>query len=81
MTSVRAQAGREGREVFEAAVRETCRASHFLDDEVPREDVERTCGLATCAASACDSQARRFIVIRGEGTRADAQAAIKHLTT
>jgi nitroreductase len=76
MTSVRAQAGREGREVFEAAVREPCRVSHFLDDDVPREDVERMVGLATCAASACDAQAWRFIAIRDKETLAAMQAAV-----
>jgi nitroreductase len=52
------------RSAFEAAVHGACRVRRFAPDEVPREDVEQMVGLATCAASACDSQSWRFIAIQ-----------------
>jgi nitroreductase len=52
------------RDGFEAVVRDPCHVRHFLDDEVSHEDVEHMVGLATCAASTCDTQAWRFIAIQ-----------------
>lgn len=74
MTSTRDR--REDREAFEKAVREPCRISHFLDEEVPRADVEQMVGLATCAVSACNSQAWRFIAVQDRDLLAAMQAAV-----
>jgi len=64
------------REAFEAVVRDPCHVRRFLDDEVPRADVEHMVGLATCAASACDSQAWRFIAIRDRALIGAMQTAV-----
>ena len=64
------------RDGFEAVVRDPCHVRRFLDDEVPRTDVEHMVGLATCAASACDSQAWRFIAIQDRELIAAMQAAV-----
>ena len=64
------------RDGFEAVVRDPCHVRHFLDDEVPREDIEHMVGLATCAASACNSQTWRFIAIQDRGLIAAMQAAV-----
>jgi nitroreductase len=63
------------RNSFEAVVRDPCRVRHFLHDEIPRDDVEHMVGMATCAVSACDTQAWRFIAITDReliGAMADA---------
>lgn len=52
------------RDGFENVVRDPCRVRHFLDDEVPRADVEHMVELAMCATSTCAGQAWRFIAIR-----------------
>ncbi len=64
------------RDGFEAVVRDPCHVRRFLDDEVPRTDIEHMVGLATCAASACDSQAWRFIAIQDRELVAAMQAAV-----
>jgi len=52
------------RDGFEALVRDPCRARHFRDGTIAREDVEHMVELATCAVSVCDSQAWRFIAVQ-----------------
>jgi len=52
------------RDAFEAIVREPCHVRRFLDEAVPRTDVEHMVGLAGYAASACNSQTWRFIAIQ-----------------
>lgn len=49
---------------FETVVRDPCRVRHFLEDEVPRDDIEHMVELAMCAASTCNTQAWRFIAIQ-----------------
>jgi len=64
------------RDGFEAVVRDPCHVRRFLNDEVPREDIEHMVGLATCAASACDSQAWRFVAVQDRELIAAMQAAV-----
>jgi nitroreductase len=52
------------RDGFEAVVRDPCRARHFTDDSVLREEVVHMVDLATCAVSVCDTQAWRFIAVQ-----------------
>jgi nitroreductase len=61
---------------FEAVVRDPCHARHFLDDEVPREDIEHVVELAMCAASTCDTQAWRFIAVKDPDLIAAMQGAV-----
>lgn len=76
MTSVRTPPIPDGRDAFEAVVRDPCHTHRFLDEAVPREDVEQMVGLATCAASACSSQSWRFIAIQDRELFAAMQAAV-----
>jgi len=76
MTSAQSRLVPSDRDGFEAVVRDPCHASRFLDEEVPREDIEHMVGLATCAISACNAQAWHFIAIQDHRLIAAMQAAI-----
>jgi len=76
MTALRSRFASSDRDGFEAVVRDPCHVRRFLDEEVPRADVEHMVGLATCATSACDSQAWRFIAIRDRELLAAMGAAV-----
>jgi nitroreductase len=76
MSSIQTPSPLGDREAFEAVVREPCHVRRFLDKEVPRSDIERMIGLATCATSACDSQTRRFIAIQDRRLLAAMQSAV-----
>lgn len=64
MTSVQTPLTSGDRDGFEVVVRDPCRVRRFLDEEIPRADIEHMIELATCAASACDSQVWRSIAIQ-----------------
>ena len=76
MTSAQSRLISSDRDGFEAVVRDPCHVRRFLDDAVPREDIEHMVGLAMCAASACNSQAWRFIAIQDRELIAAMQAAV-----
>jgi nitroreductase len=76
MTSVQTHLTPGDRDAFEAVVRDPCHVRRFLDEEVPRADIEHMVGLATCAASACNSQVWRFIAIQDRTLIAAMQDAV-----
>ena len=76
MTSSQSHLLSSDRDGFEAVVREPCHVRRFLDEEVPRADVEHMVGLATCAVSACNSKTWRFIAIQDRRLIAAMQAAV-----
>lgn len=76
MTSVQNPPSRKDRKVFEDIVRDPCRVERFVDEPVPREDVEQMVGLATFSASACNAQSWRFIAIEDRGLIHDMQTAV-----
>jgi nitroreductase len=76
MAAVQTPVSSSDRDAFETVVREPCRVRRFADEQVPRADVEHMVGLATCAASACDSQAWRFVAIQDGKLIAAMQQAV-----
>jgi nitroreductase len=76
MTSSQSDLVTNDRDAFEAVVREPCHVRRFLDEAVPRADVEHMVGLATCAATACNSQSWRFVAIQDRGLIAAMQTAV-----
>lgn len=64
------------RDGFEAVVREPCHVRRFLDEEIPRADVEHMVSVATYAVSACNAQSWRFIAIQDRETIAAMQQAV-----
>jgi nitroreductase len=76
MTSAQSRLISSDRDGFEAVVRDACHVRRFLHEEVPHEDVEHMVGLATCAASPCDSRAWRFIAINDRDLLAQMQTAV-----
>jgi nitroreductase len=64
MVPVQSRLSSNDRHGFEAVVRDPCRVRRFVNEQVPRDDVAHMVGLATCAVSACDTQAWRFLAIR-----------------
>ena len=76
MTSSQSGLLTNDRDAFEAVVREPCHVRRFLDEAVPRVDVEHMVGLATCAASACNSQTWRFVAIQDRELIAAMQTAV-----
>ncbi len=63
-------------DAFEAVVRDSCHVRRFLDDAVPREDIEHMVGVAISAVSACNSQVWRFIAIQDRKLVSAMQAAV-----
>ena len=57
-------------------MRDSCHVRRFLDEAVPREDIEHMVGVATSAVSACNSQVWRFIAIQDRELVAAMQAAV-----
>lgn len=63
MDAVQRHLSPDSRSGFEAVVRDPCRVRHFIDEAVPREDVEHMVDLAMCAASTCAAQTWRFVAV------------------
>jgi len=76
MKSIRTPSSLGDREAFETVVREPCHVRRFLEEEVPRSDIEHMVGLATCATSTCNSQTWRFIAIQDRSLLDAMQAAV-----
>lgn len=76
MTPVQTSSTPGDRGAFEAIVHDPCRVRRFADEQIPREDVEQMVALATCASSACDSQAWRFIAIQDRELISSMQEAV-----
>jgi nitroreductase len=66
----------DDQKVFEAVVRGRRSVRRFLDERVPREDVERMVALATNAASARNAQMWRFIAVDDPAVLASMQHAV-----
>ncbi len=76
MTSAQTPLISSDRDAFEAVVREPCHVRRFLDEAVPRADVEHMVALATCAVTACNWPVWRFIAIQDRELIAAMQAAV-----
>jgi nitroreductase len=76
MTSVQSRLTSSDRDGFETVVRDPCHVRRFLDEEVPREDIEHMVGVATSAVSACNWQVWRVIAIQDRELIAAMQTAV-----
>ena len=76
MTSAQTPLISRDQDAFEAVVREPCHVRRFLDEAVPRADVEHMVALATCAVTACNWPVWRFIAIQDRELIAAMQVAV-----
>ena len=63
-------------DAFEAVVSDPCHVRRFLDEPVPREDIEHMATVASSAVTACNWPVWRFIAIQDRGLIASMQAAV-----
>ena len=76
MTSAQTPLISSDQDAFEAVVRDSCHVRRFLDEAVPREDIEHMVVVAISAVSACNSQVWRFIAIQDHTLVSAMQAAV-----
>lgn len=76
MTSAQTPLISSDQAAFEAIVSDPCQVRHFLDEAVPRADIEHMVAVATSAVTACNWPVWRFIAIQDRELFASMQAAV-----